>query len=66
MTGIPLEPEDANLDHIVPIAAGGDHVMSNVQVVHWVVNQMKSTLPADTFVDWCRKIVAFSDSQNDG
>jgi hypothetical protein len=25
-------PKDANLDHIVPIAAGGDHVMSNVQV----------------------------------
>lgn len=66
MTGLPLVPEDANLDHIVPIAAGGDHVMSNVQIVHKIVNQMKSTLPSDTFVDWCRKIVAFADSKKRG
>lgn len=40
MTGIELTPDDANLDRIVAIAAGGIHVMGNVQVVHKVINQM--------------------------
>ena len=66
MTGLSLEPEDANLDHIVPVAAGGEHVMANVQVVHRIVNQMKSTLPADTFVDWCRKVADFADARRGG
>ena len=61
MTGIELTPGDANLDHIVPIAAGGKHVMGNVQVVHKVINQMKSTLPKDEFIEWCRRVVAFAD-----
>ncbi len=60
MTGLELNPEDANLDHIVPIVAGGEHVMGNVQVVHKVINQMKSTLPKDEFVEWCRQVVAYS------
>lgn len=61
MTGLELSPEDANLDHIVPIAAGGEHVMGNVQVVHKVINQMKSTLQKDEFIEWCRRVVAYSD-----
>ena len=63
MTGVELTPDDANLDHIVPIASGGEHVMSNVQVVHKAVNQMKSTLPKAEFIDWCRKVVDHADSQ---
>lgn len=62
MTGGELTPEDANLDHIVPIAAGGKHVMGNVQVVHKVINQMKSTLAQDEFIEWCRLVVAHADN----
>jgi len=62
MTGLELTPEDANLDHVVPIAAGGKHVMQNVQVVHKVINQMKSTLPKDAFIEWCRRVVAYADN----
>ena len=61
LTGIELTPEDANLDHIVPIAAGGKHVMGNVQVVHKVINRMKSTLPKDEFIEWSRRVVAYAD-----
>lgn len=57
VTGIELTPEDANLDHIVPIARGGTHVMGNVQVVHRAINHMKSTLTPDEFLQWCRKVV---------
>ena len=62
MTGLELTPEDANLDHIVPIASGGKHMMGNVQVVHRVINQMKSTLPKEAFIDWCRRVVTHADS----
>ncbi len=65
LTGIPLAPDDANLDHIVPIAAGGKHQMNNVQVVHKTINQMKSTLAQDEFVEWCRHVVEHAD-RNDG
>jgi 5-methylcytosine-specific restriction endonuclease McrA len=61
MTGIELKPEDANLDHIIPVAAGGDHSMGNVQIVHRVINQMKSTLRKDAFIEWCRRVVAYAD-----
>ena len=64
MTGIELCPDDANLDHVVPIAAGGEHVMGNVQVVHKVINQMKSTLPKNDFINWCRKIVDHADKHS--
>lgn len=57
LTGVPLEPEDANLDHIVPISKGGSHTMGNVQVVHKVVNQMKLDLTQDEFFEWCQKVV---------
>ena len=65
MTGIELSPDDANLDHIVPISAGGEHVMGNVQVVHRVINQMKSTLPKDDFINWCRKIALHAEQNNE-
>ena len=61
MTGMELTPEEANLDHIVPIAAGGKHVMGNVQVVHKAINQMKSTLPREEFIEWCRRVVAHAE-----
>lgn len=53
LTGLALSPEDANLDHIIPVAAGGAHEMGNVQVVHRKINQMKSALPNDEFIRWC-------------
>jgi len=61
MTGLELGPEDANLDHIVPITAGGKHIMGNVQIVHKVINQMKSTLPKHEFIEWCRRIVVHAE-----
>ena len=65
MTGLELAPEDADLDHIVPVAAGGEHVMGNVQVVHKVINQMKSTLPKNDFIHWCRQVVEHADRHGD-
>jgi 5-methylcytosine-specific restriction endonuclease McrA len=64
LTGIELAPEDANLDHIVPIARGGMHEMGNVQIVHRAINHMKSTLTPDEFLHWCRQVVAYADGRS--
>lgn len=42
----PQHAMSASLDHIVPLAAGGAHVMSNVQLAHRVCNTRKGTGPA--------------------
>lgn len=34
-------PMAATLDHIVPLAAGGDHVRANVQCAHFICNSRK-------------------------
>lgn len=36
-------PRSAVLDHIVPLAAGGDHVRTNVQCAHFICNSRKGT-----------------------
>jgi hypothetical protein len=38
------------------------YVTGNVQWVHKSVNHMKSDTPEEEFVEWCRRIVAHSDS----
>lgn len=66
VTEVDLTPDEANLDHIVPILRGGRHEMGNVQVVHRVINHMKSTLTPDEFVHWCRLVVAKADREGSG
>ena len=49
--GTAAHPHGANVDHVKPIAAGGDHVWSNVAVAHRVCNMLKgatsvSSLPS--------------------
>ena len=34
-------PKSASLDHIVPLASGGDHVTENVQAAHFLCNSIK-------------------------
>lgn len=36
-------PQSATLDHIIPIALGGDHTLANVQLAHWGCNRSKRT-----------------------
>ena len=39
--GLPVEPDDWHLDHIVPLAKGGHHTYENVQVSHPACNLRK-------------------------
>lgn len=53
MSGVALEPDTANLDHIVPVTEGGGHDIGNLQVLHRDVNRMKGQLSNEEFVRWC-------------
>jgi 5-methylcytosine-specific restriction endonuclease McrA len=57
ITGVLLTPEVASIDHKNPLSQGGMHCISNAQVVHSVVNQMKGSMQQDEFVEWCRLVV---------
>ena len=41
------------MDHIVPIAYGGQHVVENLMIVHSDINQLKGTASLDFVVGLC-------------
>jgi len=62
LTGRRLTPQDAALDHVVPIRFGGEHTIENAQVLHKDVNRAKGSLTSEEFIGMCREVVARSDS----
>lgn len=64
LTGRPLTPGSASLDHIVPVRDGGEHTIENVQVLHKDINRAKSTLAYEQFVQLCREVVEHAASAN--
>lgn len=68
LTGRPLTPDTASLDHIVPVRDGGEHSIENAQVLHKDVNRAKSTLTHKQFVQLCREVVdhtAFTNTEGE-
>lgn len=57
MSGRPLTPETASLDHIVPLSRDGNHELSNLWVVDHQVNSAKGTLTVEEFRGLCQEIV---------
>jgi 5-methylcytosine-specific restriction endonuclease McrA len=57
LTGRGLTPDTASLDHIVPVRAGGEHRIENVQVLHRDVNKAKTTMTSEEFIQLCREVV---------
>lgn len=53
LTGWELNPKSAQVDHVEPLAKGGAHVLSNLQVVHTSVNTAKGTMTNDEFIEMC-------------
>lgn len=57
LSGWPLTPETAALDHVLAISRGGPHARSNLQILHRDVNRAKHTLTNEEFVSLCRAVV---------
>jgi len=57
LSGRPLTPESAALDHILPVSRGGKHSIENAQVLHKEVNRAKGTLTNEEFIQLCREVV---------
>jgi 5-methylcytosine-specific restriction endonuclease McrA len=62
LSGLPLTPETAELDHITSLRDGGNHTVENLQWLHRDVNRMKTTMKQSRFVAMCRLIAS---SQNE-
>jgi 5-methylcytosine-specific restriction endonuclease McrA len=65
LTGRMLDPSTASVDHITPLCEGGDHVITNLQILHKDVNAAKGTLSHDEFVSMCREVVDWIDKRGD-
>lgn len=53
LSGWPLTPQTAALDHIVAVTRGGQHQIDNVQVLHRDVNRAKGTMTNEEFIALC-------------
>ena len=60
LSGRELNPQNAALDHVVPIRCGGQHVIENTQVLHKHVNRAKGSLARAEFIDMCHEVVRWS------
>ena len=59
LSGVPLTPQTAVIDHIIPVSSGGGNELSNLQWLHKDVNRAKSVLTQDEFMRICRQVVAY-------
>lgn len=64
LSGRPLTPDTASLDHIVSVRDGGEHTLENVQVLHKDINRAKSILAHEQFIQLCREVVEHAAAAN--
>ena len=57
LTGVPLTPDTASIDHIIPLSKGGSHTKANAQIILNSVNQAKGSMTQSEFVEMCRLVV---------
>jgi 5-methylcytosine-specific restriction endonuclease McrA len=57
LTGAPLHPRNAALDHKIPVERGGKHILANLQWVTPQVNKAKGTMTNEEFVTLCDLVV---------
>jgi 5-methylcytosine-specific restriction endonuclease McrA len=53
LSGLPITPETADLDHITPLVNGGTNEISNLQWLHRSVHKCKGTLATEDFIAIC-------------
>lgn len=58
LSGRELTPDNCTLDHIIPVTEGGEHALSNVQLVTAEVNAAKGSMSNDAFKAMCRDVTS--------
>ena len=58
LSGDALSPDDAELDHVVPVTKGGDNSINNIQIVTKRINRMKGAMTNEQFVAACCRVAA--------
>lgn len=66
LSGMPITPETASLDHIKARVREIDDSIENLQWLHTEINRMKGTLEEPWFIELCRKIVETADRKGLG
>jgi CRISPR/Cas system Type II protein with McrA/HNH and RuvC-like nuclease domain len=64
LSGRPLTPETASLDHIVPLSRGGKHDISNLWIVDHQVNNAKGTFTVEEFIALCHDVVTHQNASD--
>ena len=57
LTGRDLDPQTAHVDHVKPIAEGGESGIDNLQWLDMTVNRAKGTMSVADFYTMCRDVV---------
>lgn len=57
---INLYEDNYSFDHIIPSSKNGGNGLSNMGVLHKVVNTMKFNLEVNELLYWCKKILEFN------
>ena len=68
ITGLPLNPQQVNADHIVPLSRkelSPSPGQDNIWLVHKRVNAMKGTMTYAELVETCRQILAHHESTSE-
>jgi len=65
LTGEQLTPSNFALDHIIPVAEGGEFTAANSQLVLKSVNRAKNTMSQQEFVEMCRQVAEYQKQSTD-
>lgn len=60
LSGIKIEPDNANLDHKTPLSRGGTDELENLQWLDKEVNRAKGAMTNEEFISLCRRVVAWN------
>ncbi len=61
LSGEALNPDTkSELDHVIPVAEGGDNSKENLQVVTSKINRMKGTLSNSEFIAICKRVAVWN------
>jgi 5-methylcytosine-specific restriction endonuclease McrA len=66
LTGRPLNVDEMELDHKIPLADGGDNEIDNVQWLEASVNRAKGTMSNAAFIEMCKAVARWSERENAG